>query len=414
MQLAGLFTAGIRSGSRPRMVALVVAATLAASALGAGSGGAAAGLPDRVRNADPGITKNEIVLGSPDVLSGTAANIVKGIPVSRAAYYEEVNANGGINGRKIKDASEDGGTIDPVLAQSAVSKLKDEAFALIASDGTLYGPLAARVKIPVFYAFGTQEAGLKNKYGFPLGTYHKYQAEKLLPDYLLNELDAKGKKIAVTYEAEGFLSEANKAFVKAAKKKGLDVVIDQPLDPLQPSCAQEVANIAAKKPDIVIPFTLGSSVCLFREAKSQGLETSWAGVGGTWGIDLFLTLVAPYLDGATIFGLNGAFDSPCAKEYQDIMRRRRPDQPQLLTDVPSYNSYLAVRLTVKLIEKAGKNVTRESLIKKLSKVKNFDDGCLPPVTYGPGNKRQGAVSVALWEAKGNAWTTVDPEYHTKF
>lgn len=403
----------VRRDRLTRLVVLGVTASLATSVLISGAG-LAAGQPTRVAKTDPGITKDEIVIGWLVPQTGPAANILKNAIPAFEAYSAEVNDGGGINKRQLVVQVEDGGTLDATLATVATTKLRDEAFIVAGNDGTISAPLADRLKVPTFYFNGTQKEGLHSKYAFPIGTYHKHQAEVLLPQYLLNELDAKGKKIAVMYEATTFLGEASTAFLKAAKKKGLDVVAEQPIDPLQPQCAQEVSNVAAEKPDIVVSFLLSGSLCVFREAKAQGLQTTWAGIGATYGVDLFLKIVPGLLEGSTLLGIYPTLESACGQEYQEIMRKHLPDNPGILTDQVAFFSYLGTRHMVMQLENAGRKLTRESLVKKLSKEKNFDDGCLPPVSYGPGDKRQGAVSTNVWVAEGDVWITKDPKYHTSF
>lgn len=393
-----------------------VAVTIAVSVLAAGVGApAGAG----VRSADPGFSKNEIVIGRPTVQSGTGATFAKNVTPTGQAYIDEVNENGGINGRKVKQAIQDAGSNDAVLANAAVTKLRDESFVMTAADGTIFGPLAKRFKIPFFYGFGNEAESLNNKYAFITGTFGEYQARKLMPDFLINELDAKGKKIAIIYQPESFYGTSRTALSKALKAKGLNVVAEQPVDPLAPSCSQEVANVVKEKPDIVIPITLRATLCIFREAAAQGLETTWTGLGSTWLVGTFLTVPPPgYLDGSMAFQTNNTLDSKCGLEYQELMKRRLPDNPSALTDEVAFYSYLQLRHVVTELErhtKKGKNLTREAFVKALAtKTKNFDDGCLAPMTWGPGEKRQGPTSVQISVIEGGKIVTKDPTWHKKF
>ncbi|MEZ7933269.1 MAG: ABC transporter substrate-binding protein, partial [Candidatus Nanopelagicales bacterium] len=51
--------------------------------------------------AEPGVTSNRIVIGTTTALTGPAAPGYKDVPAAAQAYFDYVNANGGINGRKI-------------------------------------------------------------------------------------------------------------------------------------------------------------------------------------------------------------------------------------------------------------------------------------------------------------------------
>lgn len=309
---------------------------------------------------------------------------------------------------------EDAGIQDATGALTAVTKLKDSSFVMTGADGTIFGPLARRFKIPFYYGFGSEREGLNNKYAFGV-TYPAYQAAKLLPDFILNNLAGKGKKIAVVYEASGYLVEAKDAFVKAAKKKGLDVVIEQPVDPASPQCAQEVANVQAKQPDITLPFVLVGALCFLRTAGAAGLKTTYSGVAFTWVVNVFVSLTPPgYLDGSKALNSFPVFDTKCAADFQALMKKRLPDNTAILTDQVAFQSYLVVRQLIMQLERVGKNLTRESFVKKLSDGETLDDGCLPPVTYGPGDKRTGATSANVSKIEGGKIVTDVAEYKKKF
>lgn len=361
--------------------------------------------------------KGPIVIGNPIPLTGPAANLLKNFGPVSEALIDEANDNGGIHGRKVEQKIADGGTQDATLAGVAFQQYRNDVLVVAASDGPIYAPLAERFKVPTLYTFGTQDTGLHNKYAFPLLTYNSYQAGKLLPEYLLNELNAKDKTIAVIYQSENFLAESHTAFVKAAKKKGLDVVIEQPVDPKQPQCAQEIANVKAENPDIVYLDIQQSALCVLPEAQRQDLKTTFVGTGGTWQFDAFLKLVPGYLEGTTTFAAWPVLaDSECGKEYKALVAKYMPDNPAAATDELGYAYFTGFRRVIKLLEEvpASALTSKEKLVKALAKVKNFDDGCEPPVSYGPGDLRRGGTTVSLETVKNNQWVTLDPEWRSKF
>ncbi len=110
--------------------AIALAATLLA--------GTALALPAAAQKfADQGVTKDEIVIGTHQDLSGPIKAF--GIPTANGMKMavDEINANGGINGRKIKLVIEDSG-YDPKRAVLATQKMieRDEVFAMVATLGS--------------------------------------------------------------------------------------------------------------------------------------------------------------------------------------------------------------------------------------------------------------------------------------
>jgi ABC-type branched-subunit amino acid transport system substrate-binding protein len=113
---------------------LVLGAALAASALvvaACGGGG------DDGDSNDPGLTEDSIKIGGHFPLTGVAAPGYSEIPLGHKAYYDFVNANGGVGGRDIEFIAKDDG-YNPAKTSEVVNELvlKDEVFAIVAGLGT--------------------------------------------------------------------------------------------------------------------------------------------------------------------------------------------------------------------------------------------------------------------------------------
>ena len=87
--------------------------------------------------AEPGVTSNKIVIGTTTALTGPAAPGYKDVPVAAQAYFDYVNANGGINGRKI-DLRVFDDQYNPALAKKGTTQLilRDKIFAMYGALGT--------------------------------------------------------------------------------------------------------------------------------------------------------------------------------------------------------------------------------------------------------------------------------------
>src|SRR5687767_14449692 len=118
---------------------LKTAAALAVLALAASTATA--------QNANQGVSKNEIVLGSIQDLSGPIAGFGKQARLGMLLRVDEINEQGGINGRKIKLIVEDS-AYDPKKAVLAAQKLvnQDKIFAMIGHIGTAQNMAAMPVQ----------------------------------------------------------------------------------------------------------------------------------------------------------------------------------------------------------------------------------------------------------------------------
>ncbi|MEU6861574.1 ABC transporter substrate-binding protein [Glycomyces sp. NPDC046736] len=85
----------------------------------------------------PGVTDDTVVIGTHQPLTGPAAAGYSAISAATSAYFEYVNANGGINGRQIEYIVKDDG-YDPANTQNAVRELvtEDKVFAVVNGLGT--------------------------------------------------------------------------------------------------------------------------------------------------------------------------------------------------------------------------------------------------------------------------------------
>ncbi|MGH1564768.1 ABC transporter substrate-binding protein [Mumia sp. DW29H23] len=113
---------------------LALGAALAASALvvaACGGGG------DDGGGNDPGITEDSIKIGGHFPLTGVAAPGYSEIPLGHKAYYDFVNAEGGVHGREIEFLAKDDG-YNPAKTSEVVNELvlKDEVFAIVGGLGT--------------------------------------------------------------------------------------------------------------------------------------------------------------------------------------------------------------------------------------------------------------------------------------
>src|SRR6185436_19541088 len=111
--------------------AMKIKAVMAAAILGLSAGLAAA------QNANQGVSKNEIVLGSIQDLSGPIAGFGKQVRLGMMLRVDEINEQGGVNGRKIRLIVEDS-AYDPKKAVLAAQKLvnQDKIFAMVGHIGT--------------------------------------------------------------------------------------------------------------------------------------------------------------------------------------------------------------------------------------------------------------------------------------
>jgi branched-chain amino acid transport system substrate-binding protein len=173
---------------------------------------------------------NTITLGSITTNSGTAAAYGEAELKGFKLAISEINAKGGLNGKKIKlESMDDKG--DATEASNAFNKLAGDSNVLavlgptISSTTAAVAPLADQSKLPAIAPAATSDSIATGGYLFRTCFKDSYQGE-IAAKFAAETL--KVKKVAVLYgTGDPYSSGVGKAFAAAAKKNGLDVVDEE-------------------------------------------------------------------------------------------------------------------------------------------------------------------------------------------
>lgn len=246
--------------SRLRAIVVVAATTaLAATACGSQPGSSASN--------EPGVTATTITIGSTDPLTGPAAPGYSEIAPAAQAYFNYVNANGGIDGRKITlkyldDAYNPTQTV--TLTKQLV--LQDKVFAVVGSLGT---PTHTKVvdflnseRVPdLFVASGCTCWDQPKQHPQTFGWQPDYTIEgKILGQYI--EQHFAGKKVAYFYQDDDFGRDGVMGLDKYVPSG--DVVSRQPYQPGNTDVTAQVTAIANAKPAIVVLDSIPAYTALFK------------------------------------------------------------------------------------------------------------------------------------------------------
>src|SRR6266536_3029448 len=241
----------MRRTHRSWVLALLAVLALVATACGRGGGQTKAG------TSDPGITATTIKLGGSYPFSGPASAYGT-IGVSAKAYFDWLNAKGGVNGRKIEFTTLDDG-YEPARALQNAKRLveQDKVFALFNTLGTANNlttwDYLNQQKVPqVYVATGASEFGADPaKHPFTIGWQPDYVAEaRVYASYLAREKP--NAKVAVLYQNDAFGKDLLDGFKSAVQAiHGLTQIDWKPLHILN--------NVSASKTLVLQPAGLAAS-----------------------------------------------------------------------------------------------------------------------------------------------------------
>jgi branched-chain amino acid transport system substrate-binding protein len=346
----------------------------------------------------PGVSSNEILIGGTTPLTGPAAAYAS-VARGAAAYFKYVNSRGGVNKRKIKYLYKDDG-YDPARTSEQTRELvqQDKVFAIFNSLGTEQNqatrPYLNAVKVPqLFVASGATTWGTDYKqFPWTIGYQPNYRAEGTIYGRYVAKTSPKAR-IGVLYQNDDYGKDLLKGLTNGLGSKGRLVVSKQSYEVTDDNVQSQVARLKAAKVSTLMLFAtpqfaiqsyvyahkLGWKPKVFVNAVSSasnimGLSTVGAGKKQTEG-----SLSIVFLKDPT--DARWAKD-PGMKLYRSIMKRFKGGRIQ---DVYAVYGMSAAHTFVEALKKAGKNPTRDSIMKAALhlNIKN-DPFLLPGVTVKTG------------------------------
>jgi branched-chain amino acid transport system substrate-binding protein len=209
--------------------------------------------------ADPGITSTAILLGGTSPLTGPAAAYAS-VARGAKAYFDSVNAKGGVAKRSIEYKFLDDG-YNPANTVQATRQLveQDKVFAVFNTLGTEVN-LSIRdylngLKVPqLFAASGATTFGRDTgQYPWTIGFQPSYQAEGWVLGQYLAKTKKRGK-VAVLFQNDDYGKDLLGGLKRGLQRSGVKVVAAQPYEATAPDVSSQVAKLKATRAAIFAIF----------------------------------------------------------------------------------------------------------------------------------------------------------------
>jgi branched-chain amino acid transport system substrate-binding protein len=309
-------------------------------------------------------SESKIILGQSAAFTGAAAQL--GIQFYNGAklHFDQVNAQGGINKRLIEIKNLDDGYEPDRCLENTRKLLAEDVFALFGYIGTPTSlaalPLATRDKVPFIAPF-TGAMALRdpfNKYAFHVRA--SYDDETALIVKQLTHLGL--KKIAVFYQNDAYGKAGLSGMTRALDALKLKPVALATVERNSVDVGQAVKTLMAAGPDAIVQVSAYKSCAAFiREAKKAGYGGTYYNVSfvGTQaladdlgkegaGVVVSQVMPSPY---------NPA--RPIAREFAEAVKVAGKDAQ---ANFSSMEGYVAAKVFVEGLKRAGARATRETLI----------------------------------------------------
>jgi branched-chain amino acid transport system substrate-binding protein len=381
---------------------------------------ALAGSAHAQKKYDPGATDTEIKIGNIMPYSGPASAYAT-IGKTEAAYFNKLNSEGGINGRKIDFISYDDAYSPPKAVEQARKLVEsDEVLLIFNSLGTPSNTAIQKYmnakKVPqLFVSTGAAKWNDPKNFPWTVGWQPNYQTEaRIYAAYILKNLP--GKTIAVLYQNDDF----GKDYVTGLREGLGDqasklILIESSYETSAPTVDSQVVQIKGANPDIFINIATPKFAA---QAIRRIAELDWHPVQ-------FLTNVSASIGGVMKPAgyendqgiLSTAYlkdpkdpewkNDPAMNEWRAFMTKWYPEGDQ--DDAATVFAYGVAKGLEQVLRQCGDNLTRENVMKQAANL-DFEIGIyLPgtriktsPIDFAPIEQLQ------MQRFKGEAWERFGP------
>ena len=330
-----------------------------------------------------GISRTEIVLGQTADFSGPQAALVKETTAAAKAYFDKINSQGGVAGRKIVLTSLDDG-YDVKRTVENATKLIDEkqVFALMLPRGTANAeallPLLTDRRVPLLGPVGGSKALHEppNRYLFNIRPQYRTEAERIV-----GQLTAQGiTKIGIVYTDDAFGKDALQGAIDGLKTRKLEPTGLVSIERGSVNVDAAVKLIGKGEPSAIIGLCIAKPcVALVKGLRKAGIMSTFVSLSNTsapsyisdLGDDsrgVMVSQVFPFPESTVI---------AVSREFGQLA-----DAAKLPKNYSSMEGFIAAKIMVEAIKRAGKDPTRESMVAALESFKQLDLGGFV-IGFGP-------------------------------
>jgi branched-chain amino acid transport system substrate-binding protein len=368
---------------------------------------------------DPGATDTEIKVGNIMPYSGPASGYAT-IGKTEAAYFNKINAEGGINGRKIDFISYDDGYSPPKAVEQARKLVESDEVLLIFNPLGTPGNSAIQKymnakKVPqLFVSSGAAKWNDPKNFPWTIGWQPNYQTEaRIYAAYILKNYPS--KTIGVLYQNDDFGKDYVIGLREGLGDQASKIVIETSYETSTPTVDSQVVQIRGANPDIFVNIATPKFAA---QAIRKLAELKWAPIH-------FLTNVSGSIGGvmkpAGYENDQGILSTAYLKDPKDpewkndfamsewraFMTKWYPEGDQ--DDASTVFAYGVAKGLEQVLRQCGDDLTRENVMRQAANL-NFEIGIYLPGTRIKTSPTDFAPleQLQMMRFKGESWERFGP------
>lgn len=317
---------------------------------------------------DAGVSPAEIRIGTSAVLSGPLGSQTREYVLGSQLYFDMVNAQGGVHGRKIVyQAVDDGFDVKRAVENTRKLIEEDKVFAVYNNTGTAQVgavlPLLAESRTVLFgpVTGATSLRGQYNRYLFHVRASYANEAQRIV-----SQLKNVGiQRVVFLYQEDGLGKTLLQEIRLAAEKEQLKIAAEVKLDPKQPDFTAAAKQAEAAQPQAVVMGTAGTTFPGFVKAmRETSSRPSFYGFSiasvdllkkelGDGGRGIIVAQIMPSLGNTSV---------PVVRDFHKALAERMPEAKPTPSQL---EGFVHATLLVEGLRRAGRNLTTESFIQAM-------------------------------------------------
>lgn len=337
---------------------------------------------------DSGASDTEIKIGNIMPYSGPASAYAA-IGKAEEAYFNKVNAEGGVNGRKIKFISYDDAYSPPKTVEQARKLVEsDNVLLIFGSLGTSTNGAIRKYmnekKVPqLFVASGASKWNDPKQYPWTMGWQPSYASEaKIYAKYIMKEKpDA---KIGVLYQNDDFGKDYLNGLKDGLGAKASMIVMEESYDTSEPAIDEHVVKLKAAGADVFISIATPKFAA---QAIKKVAEINWHPMHIISNVS---TSVGGVIEPAGFEISQGILSASYIKDGSDPQWNADEGMKKFYNFIAQYNpkankldagvvfGYAAAQTMTKVLKMCGDNLTRDNIMKQAASLKDFEPDTLLP------------------------------------
>ncbi|MBW5437825.1 ABC transporter substrate-binding protein [Bradyrhizobium canariense] len=323
-----------------------------------------------------GVSEDAILFGQAAALEGPSSALGQRMRQGIVAAFTEINAKGGVHGRKLQLISRDDGyDPDRSVAQTLQLIEDDKVFALIGAVGTPTAvatiPITSARNVPFIGPFSGAEflrdlelanvVNIRASYGAEAEAWVKHLTE-----------DRHFTRIAIFYQDDSFGRDGLSGVKAALARRGLELAAEGTFERNTRAVASAWRTIKRVEPEaIVMVGTYGPCAEFIKLAHRSGANPTFVNISFVGAVALAREL-GPEGEGVVVTQVVPFPWDRSLKLVADYQAAQTAFDPTLTPNFVSLEGYIAGRLAAAALEQAGPQPTRASLLRAINDVGRFD------------------------------------------